>query len=290
MTSSGSSIWTGRGRAPEKSAKARATTFANSSGRVTVWLKPATCRISWRWSCSSWSQPSPEPICPRALTEEITSIGTEAAGPGPWPWRYWSCPWPVMMKPDAAAGHAVLKPSAMKPAPCSWRGATWWMGCGLAGRDRARPAWTPELEDHLDAIGSQQFGHDTCRRPCAIPPKYITPSIAGSRVSGEPCPSTTAGYDASAANGGGRPYHVQPQGQDRHRDRRRLGIGLATARRLPQPGARVVIANRLDPSARSLPASRNIRRCGEESQVSSLMAEVVRQSRLRRYPSRNSPA
>ena len=78
MTSSGSSIWTGRGLAPEKSAKARATTFASSSGRVTVWLKPATWRMSWRWSCSSCSQPSPEPICPRALTEEMTSIGTES--------------------------------------------------------------------------------------------------------------------------------------------------------------------------------------------------------------------
>ena len=39
MMSSGISICTGRGLAPEKRAKARATTLASSSGRVTVWLK-----------------------------------------------------------------------------------------------------------------------------------------------------------------------------------------------------------------------------------------------------------
>ncbi len=53
MMSSGSSIWTGRGRLPAKLAKARATTLGNSAGVVTVWLKADTCFTNCRWSCSS---------------------------------------------------------------------------------------------------------------------------------------------------------------------------------------------------------------------------------------------
>ena len=79
MMSSGSSIWTGRGRPPANTAKARATTLGSSAGVITVWLKALTCFTSWRWSCNSCSQPSPEPIWPSALTAEITSMGIELA-------------------------------------------------------------------------------------------------------------------------------------------------------------------------------------------------------------------
>ena len=78
MTSMGISIWTGRGRALPKIAKARVNTAGSSSGRINVWLNAVTLEVRLRCEGSSCSRPPPMPNWSTRLTLEITSIGTES--------------------------------------------------------------------------------------------------------------------------------------------------------------------------------------------------------------------
>jgi hypothetical protein len=75
-TSIGISRWTGRGRAAENSANARASTSGSWSGDSSVWLNALTPAAMARCEGSSWSLPWPMPSWPVRLTLEITSIGT----------------------------------------------------------------------------------------------------------------------------------------------------------------------------------------------------------------------
>ena len=60
-------------------AKARASTSGNSSGRSRVWLNAVRPAIRLRWEGNSCSRPSPSPSSWLLLTLEITSSGTESA-------------------------------------------------------------------------------------------------------------------------------------------------------------------------------------------------------------------
>ncbi len=53
MTSSGSSMCTGRGRSLSNTAKARASTAGSSSALIRVWLKAQTLPTRLRWFGSS---------------------------------------------------------------------------------------------------------------------------------------------------------------------------------------------------------------------------------------------
>ena len=104
ITSSGSSICTGPGRAPSKTAKARAITDGSSAGRSSLWLNTETPATSADWSGSSWSRPSPRPSSWLLLTLEITSIGTESARA-----------WPIAVVMLVIPGPEMMKQAAGRP-------------------------------------------------------------------------------------------------------------------------------------------------------------------------------
>ena len=70
---------TGRGRDDENTAKAQARISGSCEGARMVWLKAVTPETRPCCEGSSCSPPWRMPSSPRALTLEITSIGTESA-------------------------------------------------------------------------------------------------------------------------------------------------------------------------------------------------------------------
>ena len=77
ITSSGISICTGRGRDEENTANAQARISGSCAGERMVWLKAVTPATRSAATAVRAAAPCRMPSCSRALTLEITSIGTE---------------------------------------------------------------------------------------------------------------------------------------------------------------------------------------------------------------------
>src|SRR5699024_6362097 len=124
MRSRGISIAAGRVRPARMADSVCPTARDTSPGLVTRWTSVSTAASAPDWLRTSWRRPLPRPGWSSGMPGQMRSTGTESV-------KDWSravsvlrTAGPVVVTTTLTSPVSRAAPSAMYPAPCSWRGET----------------------------------------------------------------------------------------------------------------------------------------------------------------------